>query len=1190
MRDLIQQGLALRELLRERILILDGAMGTMLQQADLTAEDFGGPHLEGCNENLVITRPDVVLDIHRKYLQAGSDIIETNSFGSTPIVLAEYGLGEKAHEISRRAGELARKAADELSTAAKPRFVAGSMGPTTKAISVTGGITFDQLRKNFYDQAKGLIEGGADLLLLETCQDTRNIKAGALAINDLSKELGQPIPVMISVTIEPMGTMLAGQNIEALWASLDHLDVLSLGLNCATGPEFMTDHIRTLQSVTNRFVSCYPNAGLPNEEGKYQETPNSLAEQLDRFVGRGWLNMVGGCCGTTEQHIRAIAQMAEGKKPRHAAGSSHRAVYSGIEIIEAEESTRPLIVGERTNVIGSREFKRLVAAEQWEEATEIARRQVKSGAHIVDVCLQSTDRDEIKDIPPFYEQLIRKIKAPIMIDTTDARSIELSLTYCQGKSIINSINLEDGEEKFERVCPLARTYGAALIVGCIDEDPVQAQAFTRERKLEIAERSCQLLTGKYGIHAENIIFDPLVFPCATGDENYIGGAVETIEGIRLIKQKIRATCAPCWESPMCLSVCRRARVKWSTPFFSTTAPRPGSISLSSMPSASSASAPFPSTNASSRKSYCSTAFRKMFREDHPQLALLRGAPADWREQSREQKAAINQFHIAAISEHFRGAGGRKKAVAADLPLDQRLSNYILEGSKDGLIDDLNRKRGEGVAPLEIINGPLMAGMAEVGRLFNNNELIVAEVLQSAEAMKAAVSHLEQFMEKADTEKRAKVILATVKGDVHDIGKNLVEIILKNNGYDVINLGIKVPPEDLIRAHQLHKPDAIGLSGLLVKSAQQMVTTAGDLRDAGIHVPLLVGGAALSEKFTRLKIAPQYKTAVCYAKDAMTGLRLMNELSDPGRRESVLQENTFSDTAAPEEAAPKPVAAAGEDRSPKIRTDIPIPAVAYLDRKARAVPDLNDVWSYINPYMLFGRHLGFRGNFEKALGERDARALELFNEMEEIKREARNFMKIGAVWQFFEAERQGNSIALFAPGGAAPIHVFHFQRQRVGEKLCLSDYILPAREGARDHLALFVVTAGANIREKSEETKAAGKYLFSHGLQALALESAEAAAEWLHRRIREDWGFPDPPTTTMPQRFTSRYRGKRYSFGYPACPNLEDQAGIWKLLHPEEIGVHLTEGMMMDPEASVSALAFHHPDCTYFSVGDQPSDS
>jgi 5-methyltetrahydrofolate--homocysteine methyltransferase len=1182
MRDLLQQGIALRELLRQRLLVLDGAMGTMLQQQNLTAADFGGPQLEGCNENLVITRPDVVLGIHRKYLEAGSDLIETDSFQSSPIVLAEYGLESKAREISRRAAELARQAADEFSTPGKPRFVAGSMGPTTKAISVSGGITFEQLRAGFREQARGLVEGGVDALLLETCFDTRNIKAGVLGVLDLSREIGQPIPLMISVTIEPMGTMLAGQTIEALWSSLDHLDLISIGLNCATGPEFMTDHIRTLQSLTARYVSCYPNAGLPNEEGKYGETPTSLAEQLERFIDRGWLNIVGGCCGTTEKHIRAIAQMAEAKTPRRPPENSHRAVYSGVEMIEAEESTRPLIVGERTNVIGSRQFKNLVAEEKWEEATEIARRQVKSGAHVVDVCLQSTDREEIKDIPAFYNQLVKKIKVPIMIDTTDARAVELSLTYCQGKSIINSINLEDGEEKFERVCPLARSYGAALIVGCIDEDPAQAQAFTRERKLEIARRSYKLLTEKFGIRPENVIFDPLVFPCATGDENYIGGAVETIEGIRLIKQQIPSVRTVLGISNVSFGLPPGAREVVNSVFLYYCTKAGLDLAIVNAERIER----FPSIPEHERTLAENLLFNRVPAEipaGPPQAALLRGAPTDWRAQTREQKIAINQFQIAAISEHFRAAGSRKKAKAADLPLDQRLANYILEGSKDGLIDDLNRKLAEPAAPLDIINGPLMAGMAEVGRLFNANELIVAEVLQSAEAMKAAVGHLERFMEKADVAKRAKVVLATVKGDVHDIGKNLVEIILKNNGYDVINLGIKVPPEELIRAHREHKPDAIGLSGLLVKSAQQMVATAADLREAGIDVPLLVGGAALSEKFTKSKIAPQYGTAVCYAKDAMTGLRLMNELSDPARRSEVLRQNTAAGTSVGEELAPRNGELAGEERSPRVRVDLPIPQPAYLDRKKRAVPDLNEIWGYVNPYMVFGRHLGFRGNFEKALAERDPRALELYDKMEEVKRGAAEFMKICAVWQFFQAERHGNSTVLFAPDGKQ-LHSFHFPRQRVGDKLCLSDYVLPPRDGERDHVALFVVTAGAGIRERAESEKVAGNYLFSHALQALALETAEACAEWLHRRIREDWGFPDPPRMTMAERFTSRYRGKRYSFGYPACPDLEDQAGIWALLHPEEIGVHLTEGMMMDPEASVSALVFHHPDCTYFSIG------
>ena len=1185
MRNLTESARALRDLLSQRILVLDGAMGTMLQQRNLTAEDFGGAALEGCNENLVRTRPDVVLDIHRKYFDAGSDIVETNSFGGAPIVLAEYGLAADAPWLNRRSAELARRAADEFSTSARPRFVAGSMGPTTKAITVTGGITFEELREAYYIQAKGLVEGGIDLLLVETSQDTRNIKAALLAIQKLSSEVGQPVPFIISVTIEPMGSMLAGQTIEAMWASLRFAKPLAFGMNCATGPEFMTDHIRTLSQLTGEFVSCYPNAGLPDEEGKYLETPTSLAAQLEKFVDHGWLNIVGGCCGTTEQHIRALAQMAEGKKPRQRPAEQHRAIYSGIETIEAEDSTRPLLVGERTNVIGSRLFKNLVAEEKWEEASEIARRQVRGGAHIVDVCLQSTERDEKKDIPPFYEKLIRKVKAPVMIDTTDPSAVEQALTYCQGKAIINSINLEDGEEKFEKVVPIAHDFGAAVVCGCIDEDKLQAQAFTRERKLAIAQRSYKLLTEKYGLAPEDIIFDPLVFPCATGDENYIGGAVETVEGIRLIKRALPDSRTILGISNVSFGLPAGAREVVNSVFLYYCTKAGLDLAIVNTEKLER----FASIPEHERRLAENLLFSHPPADipaDHSRAALLRNVPADWREQNKEQRAAVNQFHIAAITEHFRTAKKKDKARAADLPLDQRLASYIIEGTRDGLIADLDRKRAEGVPPLDIVNGPLMAGMAEVGRLFNANELIVAEVLQSAEAMKAAVSHLEQFMEKADTAKRGRVVLATVKGDVHDIGKNLVEIILKNNGYDVVNLGIKVPPEDLIKAYQQHKPDAIGLSGLLVKSAQQMVITANDLRDAGIEIPLLVGGAALSAKFTQTKIAPSYGKAVCYAKDAMTGLRLMNELMDPATRETVVRAHTASGNGfgvtttvkVAEIAAPPP-------RSPKVRADLPIPPVQYLDRKIRVVPDLREIWSYINPFMLYGRHLGFRGDFEKRFTERDPKAIELFESMEEVKNEAAEFMKVRAAWQFFEAASEGNALHLFAPGAADPLHTFHFKRQRAGDFLCLSDYILAPQNGRRDHLALFVVSAGEGIRERGEKAKNDGYYFKSHGLQALAIESAEACAEWLHRRIREDWGFPDPPDLTMAQRFTSRYRGKRYSFGYPACPDLEDQSGLWKLLQPDDIGVQLTEGMMMDPEASVSALVFHHPDCTYFSVGD-----
>ncbi len=709
-----------------------------------------------------------------------------------------------------------------------------------------------------------------------------------------------------------MGTMLAGQTAEAFTASLSH-----------ARPVGNRTQLRHRAGVHDRPSAHHsPDVAVPdfllsergsNEDGIYLESPDAITAQLSRFLDHGWLNFVGGCCGTTDEHVRALAQMAETKRPRVLPGRSYRAYYSGIDLVEADESSRPLIVGERTNVIGSRLFKNLVAEEKWEEATEIARRQVKNGAHIVDVCLQTSDRDEIGDIPPFYEKLIAKIKAPLMIDTTDPLSVELALTYCQGKSIINSINLEDGEEKFERICPLARRYGASLVVGCIDEDPLQAQAFTRERKLAVAQRSVNLLTTKYGIHVEDVIIDPLVFPCATGDTNYIGGAVETIEAVRLVKREIPHVKTVLGISNVSFGLPAAAREVVNSVFLYHCTKAGLDLAIVN----SEKLERFASLPEHERKLAENLLFNTPPEGD--------SAAIDWRDQSPEQKAAINQFHIAAITEHFRGAGARVKTSVASLPLDQRLPRYIVEGTRDGLVPDLDRKRAEGSGPLEIINGPLMDGMNEVGRLFNNNELIVAEVLQSAEAMKAAVQHLQQFMQKEETAVRGKVVLATVKGDVHDIGKNLVEIIMANNGYEVINLGIKVPPEVLIQACHDHKPDAVGLSGLLVKSTQQMVTTVTDFRAAGIKLPLLVGGAALSEKFTRTKIAAAYGNAACYAKDAMTGLALMNQLMDPALREAVLAKHQ----AAPEETAvlerPRtiPVSTA---RCSRIRTGLSVPMV------------------------------------------------------------------------------------------------------------------------------------------------------------------------------------------------------------------------------------------------------------------------
>ena len=1154
--------------LDERIVVLDGGMGTALQARDLTAADFGGPELEGCNENLVLTRPDVIREIHGEYFDAGSDIVETNTFGGTQVVLAEYGLQDRVHEINREAARLACQVAAKHSTPTRPRFVAGSLGPTTKAITVTGGITFDELIRNFDHQAQGLLKGGVDLLLLETCQDTRNVKAALIGIQQAFEKVGFKCPVMVSGTIEPMGTMLAGQAADALVASLEHVDLLSIGLNCATGPEFMTDHIRTIHETARTRVSCYPNAGLPDEEGKYLETPTSLASSLERFVRNSWLNLIGGCCGTTPEHIRAIAQMVEGKEPRRHRGP-RRTYYTGIELVEANDDNRPLLVGERTNEVGSRAFKRLITNEQYEEASEVGRKQVKNGAHVIDINLENPDREEIDDIDRFYEKVIHKVKAPLMIDTTSAEAVERALTYCQGKSIINSINFEDGEERFNRVLPLAKKFGAAVIVGSIDEDKQQAQAITRERKLAIAQRAQKLCAEKWDFPEESLVFDPLVFPCATGDKNYIGSAVETIEAVRLIKQALPRSKTVLGVSNVSFGLPPAAREVVNSVF---------------LYHATKAGLDLAIVNTEKLERYAAIPEEeKKLTEDllgnYPPEGF--DAPRDHREQTAEQRAQINQHHIARITEHFRGASSRTKKVIADLPLDERLANYIIEGTKQGLIDDIERKRGEGLAPLDIINGPLMDGMKEVGRLFNNNELIVAEVLQSAEAMKAAVSHLEQYMEKAEDTAKGKIVLATVKGDVHDIGKNLVDIILGNNGYTVINLGIKVPPEDLIQAYREHQPDAIGLSGLLVKSARQMVITATDLREAGVSVPLLVGGAALSDSFTRRKIAPQYDSAVCYAKDAMTGLSLMHRLMDPAERQGVF--DAHGPEVAPERAERAPRPAESMQRSSRVRLDTPPLPVPYAGRMTRDVPQLDEIWSYINPQMLYVRHLGFKGNFEKRLAERDAKALELLHVVDEVKAEARGFMKVRAVWQFFEAEGVGNTIRLFEPKGTGPLQELTFPRQRRTDGLSLADFVVPASNGTRDSLALFVVGAGECIREHAEQYKQQGEFLKSHVIQALALETAEACAEWLHRRIREDWGFPDPPEMTMLDRFKAKCRGRRYSFGYPACPELDDQRCLFDVLHPEDIGVKLTEGFMMDPEASVSALVLHHPDCVYFDV-------
>ncbi|MBB6669167.1 methionine synthase [Cohnella nanjingensis] len=1139
---------SLQEALQKRILILDGAMGTMIQAADLTADDFGGEELEGCNEMLVLTRPDVIYGIHAAYLEAGSDIIETNTFGSTAVVLAEYDIPEKAREINLAAARLAREACDRYSTPEKPRFAAGALGPTTKTLSVTGGVTFDQLVTDYREQVLALIEGGVDLILIETCQDTLNVKAASIGVRQAFERSGVTLPIMISGTIEPMGTTLAGQNIESFYVSLEHLNPVSVGLNCATGPEFMRDHIRSLSAIAKTAVSCYPNAGLPDENGNYHESPESLAKKLRAFGEQGWLNVAGGCCGTTPAHIAAMAEALKDIAPRKQAGE-HPPAVSGIETVYIESENRPYMVGERTNVLGSRKFKRLIAEGKYEEASEIARAQVKSGAHVIDVCLQDPDRDETEDMKRFLDFVTKKVKAPLMIDTTDPAVIDMSLKYIQGKSLINSINLEDGEEKFEKVVPILHRYGAAVVVGTIDE---RGQAIAREDKLAVAIRSHDLLVNKYGLQSEDLIFDALVFPVGTGDEQYIGSAKETIEGIRLIKEAL----------PQCQTILGVSNISFGLP-------EAGREVLNSV-----------------FLYECTKAGLDYAIVNTEKLERYASIPEHERKLAEDLLYRTDDATLAAFVAAFRDKKVEKKVKAQNLSLEERLASYVVEGSKEGLFADLDEALAK-YAPLDIINGPLMAGMSEVGRLFNNNELIVAEVLQSAEVMKASVAHLEPHMERADSAVKGKIMLATVKGDVHDIGKNLVEIILSNNGYHIVNLGIKVPPEQLIEAYRAEKPDAIGLSGLLVKSAQQMVLTAQDLRNAGIDAPILVGGAALTRKFTKTRIAPEYEGVVLYAKDAMDGLDIANRLSDPAQRTEIEREHRAALATLVAEGERKPdLPAPSRARRSNVSPDAPVFAPPDYERHVLRDYPLPHVLPYVNLQMLMGHHLGLKGNVEELLKSGDERTVQLKATIDDIMAESQRngWIKPQAMYRFFPAQSDGNDILIYDPDDKTTvIKRFSFPRQAVEPFLCLADFLKSVQSGIMDTVGFLVVTAGNGTREQAEKWKESGDYLRSHALLATALEVAEGMAERIHQIMRDNWGFPDPADLTMKQRFGARYQGIRVSFGYPACPDLEDQGPLFELMKPEDIGVHLTEGFMMEPEASVSAMVFAHPEAQYFNV-------
>ena len=1152
----------LKKDLKNKIVMLDGAMGTMLQAENLTSDDFGGEKYEGCNDYLVLTKPDVIKKIHKKYLQAGSDIIETNTFGALDIVLHDYGLEDKAFEMNKKAAEIVNEAIKEYREENldqnRKLYVAGAIGPSNKSISVTGGVTFDELIHSYYTATSGLLAGGVDLILFETIQDTRNLKAAYLGLQKAMSE-NYHVPLMLSFTIESTGTTLAGQTADAFYYAVNHMNPLSIGLNCATGPEFMTQFLKKLNEVSNTYISVYPNAGLPNEEGKYEETPVTLAEKIEPFFKNGYLNIVGGCCGTTPEFIKKIKEKAEKYEPREVDKNKNKNELSGLVSLEVPKD-RPIYVGERTNVIGSRIFKNLIASEQFDEATEIARLQIKGDADVIDICLANPDRDELSDMKNFLEQVAKFAKIPIMLDSTDIKVIEEGLKYLQGKGIINSINLEDGEEKFDKMAKIIKKYGAAVVVGLIDEE---GMAVSLEKKLAVARRSYKLLTEKYGIDERDIIFDTLVFPVATGDQKYIGSATATIEAIREIKK----------EMPKVKTILGVSNISFGLPLA-------GREVLNSyyMEKAYEAGLDFGIVNTE-------------------KLILLKDISDKEKELSENLLFNTNDDTVAEFVTFYREKKGVQKTVdVSSLTTEERVAKLVVEGSKKDLhqlLDILLEK----YKPLDIINGPLMDGMDEVGRLFNNNDLIVAEVLQSAEVMKASVSYLEQFMEKSDASQKGTVIMATVKGDVHDIGKNLVGIIIGNNGYNVIDLGINTPAEKIREAIIEHKADFVGMSGLLVKSAMEMVNTVGVLKEAGIDIPIFVGGAALTEKFTVNKIEPSYENnIVIYSKDAMTALADLNKMIDAEKFEefkAYLQKRRDLLLVKSEEELAKldvrqSVSSIKDQDGDFDFSKVELPKYNFekiykpetLNRQIITNISAKEVFKYLNLQMLIGKHLGLKSVVNNLLEQGDERVTKIYNEIIDIINHGDEYFDIKAVYKYFPTRKNGEKIEVLSDDLQTVIEIFEFPRQKFGKYYSLNDYISP--EGI-DYMGLFVVSAGEKSRLASNELMEKGEFYRGHLVNSVGLEIAEATAEYIHRIMREDVGIFDPTDITQDEIFKSKYQGTRYSFGYPACPDLSDQEKLFKLLKPETYGIKLTEGYMMYPEASVSAIVFSQPFTKYFNI-------
>jgi 5-methyltetrahydrofolate--homocysteine methyltransferase len=1149
--------------LQRRVLIYDGAMGTNIQRYNLSAEDFGGKALEGCNDNLVLTRPDVIQAIHESFLAVGCDVVETCTFQSTPRRLKEWGLGDKVREINIAAARLARAAADKYSTPDRPRFVAASMGPTgmlpSSSDPVLSQITYAELADNFYEQAKYLVEGGVDLLLIETSQDILEVKAAVAGIERLFTEIGRRLPLQTQVTLDVSGRMLLGTDIASAMTTLESLKVDVIGLNCSTGPEHMREPVRYLSEHATLPLSVIPNAGLPLNTGVgeavYPLEPQPMATALSEFVKDFGVRIVGGCCGTTPEHLSAIVAAVRGAengaKPVHHTQHVPR-VSSAMRAITLHQDPPPLLVGERVNAQGSRKVKRLLLADDYEGILEVAREQVDSGAHVLDVCVALTERgDEAEQMSKVVKLLSMSVETPLVIDSTEANVIEAALEHIPGRGIVNSINMENGRKRIDSVVPLVKKHGAAVIALTIDEI---GMAKTRERKLEVAKKIYDIVVGEYGLAPEDLIYDALTFTLATGDAEWIDSGKETVEGIRLIKRELPGVSTILGVSNVSFGLTPEARGVLNSVFLHHC------------------------VQAGLDAAIVNPAHIRPYAEISPE------------EREMADDLVFNKTPTALqrFIEYFSNVGGggaaaqvEKEDPTAGMTPEQKIHWMILHRKKEGIEEQLDAA-GVRKQPVRVLNEVLLPAMKEVGDKFGAGELILPFVLQSAEVMKKAVKHLEQFLEKAEGYTKGKVVLATVYGDVHDIGKSLVNTILSNNGYTVFDLGKQVPVNTILDKAVEVGADAIGLSALLVSTSKQMPLCVQELDKRGMQIPVLIGGAAINRRFGRRALFVEgeraYDSGVFYCKDAFEGLETMDVLQDPKKRGLFVVKNlddarndVFLRTTVGKDIA---VGDAGGDRS-DVAANNPLPSPPFWGtRVIRDVP-IDEVFELLDLDELYRLQWGARGSGDQY---KSTVKNEFEPALERLKKDAvkNGWIKPQIVYGYFPAQSQANDVIIYDPaayasdgGSLREIARFHFPRMVGRERLCLADYIRSVDSGDVDVVPLQIVTVGKEATKRFEELQAKNEYteaFYSHGL---SVEAAEAVAEWAHQRIKKELGVPS---------------GKRYSWGYGACPDLDDHATVFKLLPAKEaLGMDLTEAFQLLPEQSTAAVIIHHPEAKYYAV-------